>query len=162
MVLLIVLLMAGLSTGGAVAYLAKSADPVTNTFEIAKNPTLTVNEDNSVTVGAFGYAVYVRAAVVPNWKNGNNVIATTSAFTVNLAVDSNWFLHEDGFYYYKLPVQSGGTTTQIFESVTADPTTNYTLTVDVAVQAIQALGTTDVGDETAVLNAWKVQPDQTP
>ena len=163
MVLLIVLLMAGLSTGGAVAYLAKSADPVTNTFEIAQNPTLTVNEDNSVTVGKFGYAVYVRAAVVPNLKSGNDVIMTTGTFEVVLEDDSKWFEH-GGFYYYRLPVQSGGQTSPIYSTVTTDSSRGGILDVDIAAQAIQAVGTTDVTAEepiekSAVLDAWGIQPD---
>ena len=153
-VVLIALLVVALTSGGAVAYLAKSADPVTNTFKMAPDPTLTVNADNSVTVGNIGYAVYLRAAVVPNWKNGNNVIAVSpDKFTVTKGTD--WFHHSDGFYYYTKPI-SNGTTSPIC-TVTGDNPGNYTLSVDIAVQAIQALGTTDRTPEiSAVLDAWGI------
>lgn len=156
-VMLIALLVLGISSGGTVAYLSKAADKeVTNTFETAPAPTVTVNEDNSVSIGDHGYAVYVRAVVVPNWKYGDQVVAAAPGeFTITAGTD--WVLH-NGFYYYTKPIAKG-TTTPIC-SVTAGNTDN--LVVDIAVQVIQALGTTDADStKTAVLDAWGIQPDKT-
>ena len=160
-VVLIALLVVALTSGGAVAYLAKSADPVTNTFKMAPDPTLTVDADNIVTVGNIGYAVYVRAAVVPNWKYSDRIIAADPA-SFSIEPGDNWF-YTDGFYYYKLPVQSGGTTSPIYTAIKTTSNPGGMLEVDIAVQAIQALGTTDDDNKAAVLDAWDIQPDaQTP
>ena len=160
-VVLIALLVVALTSGGAVAYLARSGnDPVTNSFVKTPNPSITVdNDDYSVTVNTGNadhqYAVYLRAAVVPNWKNGNNVIAVSpDKFTVTKGTD--WFLHSDGFYYYTKPI-SNGTTSPIYTAIETTSNPGGMLEVDIAVQAIQALGTTDETPEIlAVLDAWGI------
>lgn len=158
-VVLIALLAVAVISGGTVAYLAQSAaSPMTNTFQTTPNPTLTVNDNYSVSVSTGDdnrkYEVYLRAVVVPNWKSGDNVIAVSpDEFTV--AAGTDWFLHSDGFYYYKKSISNG--TTGPICAVSGDNPGSYTLSMDIAVQAIQALGTTDgTPEKSAVLDAWGI------
>lgn len=163
-VALIVLLAVAIISGGTVAYLAKSAaKPAVNTLLADQNPVVEITNTNGkhyVTVKNTGYAVYLRAAVVVNWKNDTNVIAAPpSDFTIDPG--DGWVYH-NGFYYYTAPVTNNLETSLIvLDAVEASAQkANYTLTVDIAVQAIQALGTTDgTPEELAVLNAWGVQPE---
>ena len=158
-IVLIVLLAVAVISGGTMAYLAKSPEkPVKNSFETTPNPILTVNEDYSVSVSTGeadrNYAVYLRAAVVPNWSSGDSVIVV-SQNSITVQEGTDWFLHTDGFYYYTKPI-SNGTTSPICE-VSGENPGSYTLSVDIAVQAVQALGTTNEPTEkSAVLDAWKI------
>lgn len=161
-VTLIVLLVLVCSFSGVAAYLAKGpANNAVNSFEAAQplNAQVVVQDGKScVDVGDPGYAVYVRAAVIPNWKQDGSVILTApDNFTITPGED--WVKHTDGFFYYTKPISSG-LTSPIYTSVTANRDPGGEIEVDVAVQAIQALGTTDAVDAvTAVLDAWGVQPD---
>lgn len=154
------LLIAAMSTGGIVAYLATAPEKgVTNTFVLASppKPQVVANQDGNycVDVGDPGYEVYVRAAVVANWKYGNEIIpAPPSAFS--FTPGEGWVLH-DGFFYYTKPIASGSTSA-IYTAVTASANPGGVLHVDIAVQAIQAPGGTDETDTMAVINAWGVDP----
>ena len=78
-VLLAVLILAvmGASFGGVRAYLSHSGGEVNNSFTTEKHPTIAVSDDYEVTVSNTDYAVYLRAAVVVNWKSttNNNLLA---------------------------------------------------------------------------------------
>lgn len=155
-------LVLSLFVGGTVAYLAKESDnTVSNRFLPAQPPAPAVVLRESgycVDVGDPGYAVYVRAAVVPKQVAGDSVVAVSpDVFTITPG--DNWFLHSDGFYYYSLPVTSG-LTSAVYKSVSASGSQDGTLEVDIAAQVIQAVGTTDEPNVmTAVLSAWGVQPN---
>ena len=160
--LLLVLLAVAMSSVGVAAYLAKSSErDVVNTFTAAATPApQVVSRDgrSCVDVGDPGYAVYVRAAVVPNWTH-NGAILPVAPDTFTITPGENWFAHSDGFLYYKLPVSSG-VTSPIYTGIGTTEKGNGSITVDIAVQVIQALGETDGPDaQTAVLNAWGIQPD---
>lgn len=161
-VILVAVLVLVCSFSGVIAYLARSADDVVNAFEPAHPPAPQVVRRNGyscVDVGNPGYAVYVRAAVVPNWKlDGNVILATPNDFVITPGAD--WVEHADGFFYYTKPISSG-CTTPIYTGVTSNSKPGGAIDVDVAVQVIQALGTTDGADPiTVVLDAWGVQPDE--
>ena len=149
------------SFSGVIAYLSRSSDDTVNGFESAQPPIPQVVQQNGyscVDVGDPGYAVYVRAAVVPNWKlDGDVILATPNDFVITPGAD--WVEHTDGFFYYTKPISSG-CTTPIYTGVTSNSKPGGAIDVDVAVQVIQALGTTDGSDPiTAVLDAWGVQPE---
>ena len=158
----LVALVLACSFPGVVAFLAKSpAGDAVNIFEAAQPPLpQVVLQDgySCVDVGDSGYAVYVRAAVIPNWKEQEGVVVMTSnGFSITPGPD--WVEHTDGFFYYTKPISSGRTS-PIYTAVTAGSKPGGTLEVDVAAQVIQALGTTDGSDPlTAVLDAWGVQPE---
>ena len=161
-VVLLLVLAVSLSSVGVAAYLAKISEKETvNDFEVAPLPTpQVVMEDDIayVDVGQPGYAVYVRAAVVPNWTaSGNVILVAPSDFVITPG--DHWVAHTDGFFYYTKPI-SAGLTSPIYTQVTATGNPGGTMEVDVAVQVIQALGTTDdTPSITAVLDAWGVQPE---
>ena len=188
---LAILMVLGLVSGGVVAYLSTSTYPVTNTF-MADAPTdpeivetwdeavKEVKENVRVNVGDPGYAVYVRAAVVVTWKDaGGNVLAQAPVPEQDYTIVRNtddWFEY-GGFYYHKAMVYNTPDTTDAHDGTTAvlinscTPKVSkgdYTLSVEIIAQTIQALGTTDeavdgegnpIPTVPAVTNAWGVEVD---
>lgn len=174
MVSRLVLLLAVLSliTGTVAAYLAVSSNEIRNTFSaesqadpvVSETFSRTKKENVRVQVGDPGYAVYVRAAIVVNWKNieGDQekvwgVAPQAGDYTLTLG--DGWEKGADGFYYHLEPVASGGSTGVLIEEcspIAQAPEAGYTLSVEIITQTIQALGTTDDGEMPAVQNAWGV------
>lgn len=132
-----------------------------------------IKKDVTVTLDSNSFSAYVRAAIVVNWvdKDGN-VFATKPTendyiLKLNLPEPPNddlaagqWRLGKDNFYYYTSPVIDGGTTEILIEEArVADgviPPAGYSLSVQIAAQTIQAIGTTDTDDVLAVVDAWGV------
>jgi hypothetical protein len=149
--------------GTVYAYLSASADGPTDSFQIAgsKNPEVSVSVTQeqptksiataSVTVPSAGYEVYVRAIVVVNRVNNGQICATPAGASYVVTAD-DWIPHGDGFYYYKQKVDS---LSDSFE-VTYSNKDGYDVQVQVICQTIQAVGTTDVGTDSAVFDAWGV------
>ena len=178
-VLMLCLLLAVVFTvSGTLAYLFTSTGSITNTFTV---PTTGggIEEDfedpikkNVAVTNESDFPVYVRMAVIIAWEyNGIHHSAIPqpgagSDYSIiwNLESDSNWFRGPDGFYYYKLPLQSGQTTDYIIEEIKAlklgpvddndTPDTSddnqYKLAVDILAQIIQA------EPVDAVKDAWNV------
>lgn len=172
-ILLSVILISSI-VGATFAYLSATAHPAENSFNVDQEVNPEVEElfkDNVksnvlVNVGNLGYSVYVRAAIVVTWENGSNVYSRKPVADKDYLIDINltdWILGTDGFYYYKLPVVSGGATTELIESCTQkseSPASGYKLHVEIIAQTIQALGTTDADDNiAAVEDAWGVTLD---
>ena len=161
--IVLILGLLGISFGGVRAYLFLSAqEQVTNTFSVDDHPEVTVGEGYSVAVNA-NYPVYLRAAVVLNWKTANDKLLAVvpSGYTL----ETQWIYH-DGFYYYPAPVYpTDQDIPPVIDSLTApgEGQAGYQadclLIADVAVQAVQAVGSTDSGDIPAVRDAWGVQPE---
>lgn len=173
--LMILVVLGSLCTGTVAAYLSYVTQPVTNTFtpdkseipEVIKETQGTSDKGLGVSVGNTDYEVYVRAAVVVSWKSEKNPsIQPAKApkvdqdYLIVLNLD-DWFLHTDGFYYYKKPVKSGGQTEPLVKSYDDYTTTieGYIRYIEIMGQTIQALGTTDEGDIPAVTDAWGVYVD---
>ena len=156
--IILVLVLLSLSFGGARAYLSISGDSVTNSFVIDNNPGISVGSDYRVTVTA-EYAVYLRAAVVPSWKSNstNNILAAIPSERTDYTVGNDW-VYSGGYYYYTQAVTKNQPTTTPIVTSSTGTREGYTLTMDVAVQAIQAIGTTDDGNIKAVVDAWGVDP----
>lgn len=176
-----------LLVGGVVAYLSASTKSVTNSFtsDVSKEPVVTeqpfngkIKKNVTVNVGNPDYAVYVRAAVVITWKNSQGHVLGTlpvAGEEEDYAIAYNttdWFYNNtDGFWYYKEMVTptknaqnevQNNTTKALINSCEikkAAPDGDYTLSVEIISQTIQALGTTDVGDIPAVTNAWGIEVD---
>ena len=178
--LLVLMAVLSLSTGAVVAYLSTSAGNVTNTFEAAasKNPVIVESmSENELTKSSVavqpdnpGYAVYVRAAVLVNWKDkeNGNVLGKAPVLETDYSIvpgDSRWFEH-GGFYYYAEMVKDEAgddITANLINSITVlkpAPESNYTLNVEIITQTIQALGTTDEdytpANTPAVTAAWGI------
>ena len=173
--LLVLMAVLSLSTGAVVAYLAASTGAVTNSFNAAQSkdpiivesmsPDKLTKSNVAVQPNNPGYAVYVRAAVLVNWKNGDgNVLAKAPVPGTDYSLDpgdSRWFEH-GGFYYYAEMVKDEAgddITANLIDSITVlkpAPVSGYTLNVEIITQTIQALGTTDVDDTPAVTAAWGI------
>lgn len=157
----LILAVLGISIGGVRAYLSHSGGQVSNEFTTDNHPMITVRDDYSVTVTA-DYAVYLRAAVVVNWKSGSGKLLAVQPEGYSLTLGNNWVKHSDGFFYYRKAVNNGDEIPPVIQTV-APPgedsqyyKEDYTLAANVAVQAIQALGTTDTDDKPAVTAAWDI------
>ncbi len=148
--------------GTVYAYLSASADGPTDSFQIAdsKNPEVSVSVTQeqptesiataSVTVPSAGYKVYVRAIVVVNWVNNDQICATPDGASYEVTA-AGWELR-NGFYYYTQAVDSLNDSFK----VTYSNIDGYDVRVQVICQTIQVDGTTDVGTDSAVFDAWGV------
>ena len=155
--ILLVIALLGAMTGGAVAYLSTSTNSVENNFETAIDPSVAVNEDNSIKIDDPGYAVYLRAAVVVNWKNADHILADIPVEGTNyeIKVGDNW-KKIGSFYYYQSVVTSEVTTAPVVKITELKEKKGYKIAATVAAQAIQAVGTTDEDEKTAIEDAWGV------
>ena len=170
-----VLLVAAITAGSVVAYLKLNTGKVQNDFSVAPEHTPvidesfdgTIKQDVKVDIGNPAYAVYVRAAIVITWKNGENgsVLGQPPVKDTDYVIVLNtteWF-EEGGFYYCRSYVNSGDDSPVLIESVKlkdgAVVPAGYTLNVEIIAQTIQAAGKTDVGDIPAVTDAWGITVD---
>ena len=176
-----VLLVAAITAGSVVAYLKLNTDTVQNDFSVAPehtpvieesvNDPLTVKKDVAVNIGNPGYAVYVRAAIVITWKDGENgsVLGQPPVKDTDYVIVLNtteWF-EEGGFYYCRNYVNSdsgsGNDSPVLIESVKlkdgAVVPAGYTLNVEIITQTIQAAGKTDDAENPAVTDAWGITVD---
>lgn len=176
-ILFIMIFILACSTVVVYAYLSAQSGSVQNNFSAASGPNpsiqestnspLTLKENVTVDVGAPGYAVYVRVAIVINWEDANGhilgqkpVAGTDYVMNLNIADSDKWFYNSaDGFYYYEEMISSGETDVLIESCYQAgeSPSATYKLNVQIIAQTIQALGTTDGNDPIpAVTDAWGV------
>ena len=140
--------------GGVLAYLAMSSN-ITNEFTLAQQPTVTV-DGTTVTVDPQGYSVYLRVAIDAAWElDGIQLPEEPTQY----AVAEGW-KQIGGFYYYPMVISGS-------EPVTVTPVTygaaekdGYQLTVHVAAQIVQAVGSTDEDGIPAVQAAWGVTPEE--
>ncbi|MBR6581379.1 MAG: hypothetical protein IKK66_11805 [Ruminococcus sp.] len=167
-ILLIAALITSVAAASVLALFLKSTDKVENIFTpaVSANPLINetfrnnLKEDVSIEITDKGYPVYVRCAIVVNWKdkNGNvrieNPIEDTDYI---LEIGGDWTKKDDGFYYYNSPIQTGNTSPFIVkcEPANESPYTEYFLSVNIISQTIQAVGTTDEGDIPAHMDGWK-------
>lgn len=150
--LLIVLLV-----GTTTAFLIASDRPITNIFNSSR-VTCQVNEDSfngitktNVTISNTGDTeAYIRAAIVVTWKDAENgnVYSSKPVATKDYEIFLNandWFLGNDGFYYYRYPVapkdQTGSVTTALITRCTdkGSAPDGYDLNVEILGSAIQSV-----------------------
>ena len=146
----------------------------------------TEKKDVYFEVGETGYPVYVRAAIIITWKYKDNENAALQglgleegdiSFTAPKRLDegkndkdadyllvlneTDWEKGEDGFYYYNQPVESNGKTTNLIQSCKQVNKDNapesFILDVEVIVQTVQAVGTTDDEKRLSYQDAWNIQ-----
>ena len=145
-----------------------SLDPtIFETFETENTDHTYYNEKHNVTVNVknLDYAVYVRAAVLVNWKNAaGDVLGKEPVLETDYSLDpgdSRWFEH-GGFYYYSKMISGAGVekeTANLIDSVKVlkpAPEEGYTLNVEIIAQTIQARGSTDTHNTPAVIDAWDI------
>ena len=158
-VLISSVLLLSVCIGTVYAYLSASADGPTDSFQIAesKNPKVVIQKQPTESIATAyvpdaGYKVYVRAIVVVNWVNNDQICATPAGASYEVTTAAGWTPRGD-FYYYNQAVDS---LNDSFE-VTYINIDGYDVQVQVICQTIQADGTTDVGTASAVFDAWGVK-----
>lgn len=182
-VLLLVLTVIAAMTSWVSAHFVRSSVNITDSFAPAVSiiPTIEEKFENNVKenvyfkVGDTQYPVYVRAKLIVTWKNDEGVIYFTAPspdtdYQLDLELSgagstTGWIAGNDGYYYYQNIVQSGGQTSELIKKcvpLNPAPVPDYSLSVDVLVQTVQAVGYTDEDDQNnvfpAVKDAWDVTP----
>lgn len=149
--------------GTTMALLTAESEVVTNTFA-AGAVACQVNSDYSVTNTAGNKSndgtlvdAYIRAAVVINWSDGQNVYGTPPK--VSFELGENW-VKSGEYYYYTEKVAAGQSTTKLITglSCSSEQPSGYTLSVQILAEAIQADGVSGNGTTKAVVEAWGVDP----
>lgn len=155
MLIFVLLLSAGIGT--VYAYLSVG-DSHTETIvtEKSEDPGVSVSASSesakaTVSVPEAGYPVYVRVAVVVNWTKDGQICATPDGAEFEVKPDTNW-IENGGLYYYKSAIDSLSDEIE----VTYTDVTGYEIKVQVICQTIQAVGTVDGGNTTAIFDAWGV------
>lgn len=176
-----------ISAVGAAVYARyiRSTNEDKSDFSPAHSIPLTINEDFSnnvkqkvsISVGDTDYPVYVRAAIIFNWKQEGDkglLYFKKPVSDIDYKLEWNaakWEFSDpdnggDGYYYYKHPVSSGGTTDYLINkceqlnAFTDELGNEYTLNVEIIAQTVQAVGHTDDDTLMAVEDAWGRKPGQ--
>lgn len=131
----------------------------TGKYTPAPQGKVTVDGDGKATIGDIGYTVYVRAAVVANWKTEDGSIYGKNAeegTDYTFTVGNNWFKADDGYYYYSSPVESEGETSELITDFTVktDAPNDCSLSLDISAEIIQESGSTDDDDIPTVTAVW--------
>ena len=144
------------SIGGTIAYLTTHTGPVENTFtapttdvDITDEVEGEVKKDVVIT-NKSSYPVYIRVAIVANWRDAaGNIVApwmNTASEGEFAGLPGEYWVKYGDYYYYTLPVAAGQTTgAPLFTSYTIGTKPNDAegnqaayLEMDLLVQAVQA------------------------
>ena len=100
---------------------------------------------------------YIRASIIISYKDSNNVIlpdipVENTDYSIDFSQSPNWiYSSNDGFYYYKLPVEpNSNTDILIDECKQLKEYQDKTFNVDIVTESIQA------EPSSAVIEAWDV------
>ena len=173
LLIILLVLAAVLAVTPTLARYVRRTDEKPNDFGSVGSDNPPVNDDFTVTVEDKGYPVYVRASILINWqKDGVNSFSKPLE-TADYELEYNteyWTRNADGYYYYTymedgeyypLSVKSGATTEKLILSFvdmeTEPPFEGYELNLEVMVQTVQALGSTDDDSQSAWQNAWGIE-----
>lgn len=139
-----------LAVGGTIAFVIRQSNSLTNRFApgyVASS----VNTENQKITNEGNVDAYVRAAVVVNWMDSNgNVYGLRPSYTIE--ANEGWTA-VDGIFYYNAILGGKETTLTAPATVTVTgeaPSNEYTLSIEIVAEAIQANG---MGASNA-LNAW--------
>ena len=150
-----IILVVVMTIGGTVAFLMDSTESVINKFTPASSG-ITIEEKvkenckTEIAVKNTGdTGAYIRVSLVANYYDENGNI-TGGAAVPNFTLNSKkWFLGNDGYYYYKLPVAAGHVTDNLLESESKMQLKDN-MQVTVLAQSIQASPTSVVHDKWGV------------
>ena len=131
----------------------------TGKYTPAPQGKVTVDGDGKAVVGDIGYTVYVRAAVIANWRTEDGSIYGKNAekgTNYTFTIGSGWFKAGDGYYYYSNPVESGGETSALITDFTVltDAPNGCSLSLDISAEIIQESGSTDNDNTPTVTAVW--------
>lgn len=169
--LIAVALVAALTVGGTVAWLAVSTNAVENTFQ-SSGVTSEVSETfqnevkSNVSIKNTGNIdAYIRVAIVPTWQDDDGYPVAVSASLSDLGftglTGSDWFHGSDGYYYCQNPITPQDNTGYLFTRATVDPDSagyqaGYHMNLQILCDAIQARGGTTTGTAAVVAAGWPV------
>lgn len=156
---LALVLIIGVSIPFTLSFLTDQTPAVQNTFTAGKVSTEVVEKfdekiKKNVAIKNTGDApVYIRAAVIVNWQDEKNnyTPAIKEDYSIQFTTNKIWVKHDDGFYYYTLPVEVGDATSNLID--TAVPMINkdgYNLSIEILSSGIQS------NPEAAHQDAWEV------
>ena len=161
-------------TSGAYAYMFKATDIKENKFtpsvlECKVSEVFQNNQKTSIKVmntSKSNIDAYLRVRFVSYWvkKNGSDYeIVGKPSIMPSIEMEPGWIKSANSdTYYYTVPVSPGKYTGELVKEGTLIQLVedgDYLQVVEVFADAIQALGTTDVGDIPAVVDAWGVKLD---
>lgn len=124
-----ILLISIMIAGGSMAWFTSSPNKAVNEFQIGTVKVKVVEEgfedlenvvattyNKNVEVQSLGTKrTYVRVRLVPEWSNPSLPVSNVN---LNLAANSDWLLHTDGYYYFKYYLEENEITSKLLESVT--------------------------------------------
>lgn len=149
--LLSIALILTFSIGGTMAYLVTSSAQVANSFA-PSSVTCMVNPGNTVT-NTGDIPAYIRATVTANWVNADGSIHALPP-TVTVAAGSGWASGGDGYYYHSAAVSPNSSTSALSVSIADAPPDGCSPRIEMAAEAIQAAGDTDLNGTPAITDAW--------
>lgn len=129
---------------------ADVACAVAETFDGTYKSSITIKNTGNIDA-------YIRVRLVTYWvsKDGNILSKPSKPLEISLA--PNWFQKGMNTYYYVSPVSPSDSPVELLgNAITLAEEDGSYQVVEVFAEAIQALGTTDVGDTPAVTNAWGI------
>lgn len=163
--ILALILLLGMTIGGTIAYLVRESGSIVNDFipanvEIDIQETVDNNKKEAVVIeNKSNIPVYIRVALVGNWSDAEEKICINhGSEQLPFTLGTDWAVGNDGFYYYKKSVAVGGTTTDLLGSdiELKSESDGCSYQLEVIASAIQAQGDNDA--ETAVCDAWGIDP----
>ncbi len=161
-------------TSGAYAYMFRATDIKENKFtpsvlECKVSEVFQNNQKTSIKVmntSNSNIDAYLRVRFVSYWvkKNGSDYeIVGKPSIMPSIEMAPGWVKSAiSDTYYYTVPVSPGKYTGELVKEGTLIQLAedgDYLQVVEIFADAIQALGTTDVGDIPAVVDAWGVTLD---
>lgn len=167
--LVILVLVLALAVGGVYSYMFARTEDAANELTPAAVSCKVYEtfEDNqkksSITVQNTGRVdAYLRVRLVTYWVNDAGEIVAKPSEKLTVTPTDNWLADTDNdTYYYKSPVKAGAETPNLLAAplVLKKSSDGYNQVIEVFAEAIQAEGTTDVGNVPAVTDAWGVTVD---
>lgn len=162
--LVILVLVLALAVGGVYSYMFARTEDAANVLTPAAvsckvNETFEDNKKSSITVQNTGKVdAYLRVRLVTYWVNDAGEIVAKPSEKLTVTLTDNWLADTDNdTYYYQHPVKPDESTDNLLkDAITLISEGGYNQVIEVFAEAIQAEGTTDVGNVPAVTDAWGV------
>jgi len=139
-----------MAAGSTFAWLSTGSGDISNTFDAAEvtcqiTETFEDGVKSDVSITNTGEMdAYIRAALIPVWKNSGTVTGTPATLS-DLTIDwsdgygTAWVLGHDGYYYCTVSVPPGASTPMLIDECTAGAGCDYHMELQIAAQAVQAL-----------------------
>lgn len=160
---LVLIVAAGLllvaAAGTTLAWLTAQSATLSNAFDSAAigcetDETFSNGVKSNVSIRNTGTMdAYIRAALVPVWKDGDSIAAKAASITDctikwGNACGTQWKRSADGFFYCTVPIPPDENTPILIDSCLVDTVSGYHFELQISAQAIQAL------PASAVTDAW--------